>query len=507
VTAAVPLSAANRRAWSHAKSAEHRAVKADGPSLYRPDGKPIGSKAYCELVTPEWNWEWKHLQVMDGVIDRIVSGELRFVILSVPPRHGKTEKMTVRQAAYRLELDPSLPIILAAYNSKTARKFSRKIRRLARGRIELSKERQAAEDWETEAGGGVRAAGVGEGIAGLPGKLILVDDPIKDAAEADSQAFRDRVWEWYTEDVYTRLEPGGAIVITMTRRHEDDLVGRILASEDGPSWTVIRLPAIAEDTGDPIGRAPGEALCPDRYDETALARIKRVVGPRTWSSLYQQRPAPAEGYIFKSEWFRYYTTRDHPIIENGFAVPTLPPVMQGWLQSWDMSFKEKSDSDFVDGQVWSRLGADCYLRDEDHARRDFVGSLGAVKRLSAKWPDAHLKLIEDKANGPAIISAARDQLPGLVAVQPEGDKVSRAYAVTPICESGNVWLPHPAIAPWVTRLVLSLTQFPYGQHDDDVDAFTQALRRLMQQIDTGQTTTGNGQQVMSEAARVANMRR
>jgi predicted phage terminase large subunit-like protein len=163
-------------------------------------------------------------------------------------------------------------------------------------------------------------------------------------------------------------------------------------------------------------------------------------------------------------------------------VPTLPDVFSSHLQSWDMSFKDKKSSDKISGQVWSRLGANVYLRDRVNKRADFVATFAEVRAMTKKWPKALLKLVEDKANGPAVISALRMEIPGLVAVEPDGDKVARAYAVTPIFESGNVWLPHPQIAPWITEWQLELLQFPFGANDDDVDASTQALKRLIRQI-------------------------
>lgn len=465
-------------------------------------GRPIGLRKYCELVTPAWRWDWQHLRYIDHVLDRVTSGEFKRVIIELPPRHGKTEKVTVRHPAYRIELRPGLRIILSAHTDKLARKFSRKILRLVRGRVELSSEKQAADDWETAEGGGVRAVGVGTGIAGLPADLALVDDPFKSRKEAYSEAYRDRVWEWFHEDLYTRLEPDAALVITMTRRHEDDLVGRILASEDSGDWIVVRLPATAEEK-DPLGRKVGEALCPDRYSEQKLAKIRATLGEISYASLYQQRPAPAEGLVFKSQWFRYYTTSAHPIIENGVKVRMLPPVYSTHLQSWDMSFKDKQDSDFVSGQFWSRLGADCFFRDRIHKRMDFPDTLAAVHAMTRTHPEATLKLIEDKANGPAIISAARSKITGLVAVEPEGDKVSRAHSVTAMLEAGQVWFPHPAIAPWIREVILELIRFPLGAYDDDVDALTQALRRFQRQIATGMSENGKVDAQPNEAHAVA----
>lgn len=471
--------------------------------LLRADGKPIGLRRYCEIVTPAWRWDWAHLRYIDSVLDQVTAGKLKRVIIELPPRHGKTEKVTVRHPAYRLELSPGLRIILAAHTDKLAHKFSRKILRIVRSRVELSSEKTAADDWETAEGGGVRAVGVGTGIAGLPADLALIDDPFKSRKEAYSESFRDRVWEWYTEDLYTRLEPNAALVITMTRRHEDDLVGRILASENVADWVVVRLPALAEEE-DPLGRRVGRALCPDRYNEAALDKIRKDMGEISFASLYQQRPAPAEGLIFKAEWFRYFTTPDHPIIENGIAVRTLPPVYNSHLQSWDMTFKDKSDSDFVAGHFGSRLGTDCFLRDRIHKRLDFPATLAAVYEMSRRHPEAQLKLIEDRANGPAIIATARAKLSGLVAVEPEGDKVSRAHSVMPMFEAGQVWFPHPQIAPWIREVTLELIRFPYGANDDDVDALVHMLRRFDKQIRSGMSENGKADPAEpNEAHRVA----
>ncbi len=442
---------------------------------------PDTLRGYCELITPAWQWGLPHLVKLDEVYDAVLRGEIKRLIVELPTRVGKTEK-GLRFLSCALERKPADPFIVGAYNDKFARRLSRKVRRLVTGRLALSRDRNSAEDWETEAGGGLRAAGVGVGIAGLPAKGIYIDDPTKSREDAYSKAHRDRVDEWFREDVYTRLEPDGWIVLCMARRHEDDLAGRILAGEDAGEWTVLRLPALAE-AEDPIGREEGEALWPERFNAEYYAKQRRAIGEAAFASLQQQRPAPASGLIFKEEWFRYYTTRDHPIVENGVAFPFLPDELVDYTQSWDCTFKDKTTSDFVAGLVGARRGANCYvLPDHIHDRLDFPATLKGIRELSSRNPKAGAKLVEDKANGPAVISTLRNEIQGLIAVEPEGDKVARANAVTHLFEGGNVWLPHPAIAPWVKTLKLELLQFPLGAHDDLTDALTQLLRRLDKRI-------------------------
>lgn len=451
----------------------------------RKSAVPTDIREYCRLVTPEWNWDWRHLVYIGQFLNKVTTGEIKRLIIQTGTRIGKTELVNVRYPSQRLELDPALPIMIMGYNETFAKRISRKAYKIVRNRIKMSN-RTSAGDWETAAGGGVRAAGVGVGIAGLPAGLIMIDDPVKNAEDAYSEAHRDKVWDWYTEDVYPRLEPDGAIVITMARRHEDDLVGRVLAQDDGEEWVVVRLPVLAEEN-DPLGRAEGEAICPERFDEEAYAKMRKVMGEVAFSALQQQRPAPASGLVFNSDQVRYYTTPDHPIRNSdGTFVPTIPNRFDQILQSWDMTFKDKSTSDFVAGHIWARKQADAYFLDRINKRMGFVDTIKKVREFSLKWPKALLKLVEDKANGSAIIDSLRSELGGIVPVEPEGDKVSRAWSITPMFEGGNVWFPHPQIAPWVPAVLLQMTQFPFGANDDDVDSMVQALIKFRKQIEIEQ---------------------
>jgi predicted phage terminase large subunit-like protein len=255
-----------------------------------------------------------------------------------------------------------------------------------------------------------------------------------------------------------------------TRWHHDDLAGRILAAQEagGDQWEVLHLPAVAEKD-DPLDREPGAALWPEKYDRASLERTKVAVGSRVWSALYQGTPSNDESALLKREWWRFY---------GGPTGIALPPFWDQALQSWDMTFKGGTQNDYVAGQVWARRGADCYLLARDKRRLDFPATLAAIRAMSAQYPDVHTKLVEDTANGPAVIATLEREIGGLVAVRPEGGKVARVNAVAGLVEAGNVWLPHPTIAPWVGDFIEECAAFPTGAHDDDVDAMSQALVRL-----------------------------
>lgn len=245
----------------------------------------------------------------------------------------------------------------------------------------------------------------------------------------------------------------------------DDLCGRLLEKDkDTKKWEVIEYPAIA--THDEPHRKKGEALHPERYPLEELLRIKSDVGSRDWEALYQQRPTIDGGAVFKEEWIKYWTT--------------LPNSFDTMIISWDMAFKATDTTDYVVGQVWGRKGADCYLIDQVRDRMSFTDTIHEFVKLSNKHPRAFKKLVEDKANGPAVIDVLKKEIQGIVPIIPKESKVARAYAVTPMWEAGNVYIPSPLIAPWVKDYKTELTNFPVVAHDDQVDATTQALRELQQ---------------------------
>jgi predicted phage terminase large subunit-like protein len=310
--------------------------------------------------------------------------------------------------------------------------------------------------------------------------VLIIDDPVKGPKEADSLTFRDAAWDWWEWVGSTRLAPGAFVVVVMTRWHEDDLAGRLLR-EEPDTWRLLNIPALADHRpelgeSDPLGREPGEYMISARRRTVAQwQRIQTQRGSRVWSALYQGRPSPGEGLVFRREWWKRYETPQW--IEDDGVCRALS--FDEVAQSWDMAFKDTDGADFVVGQVWGRRGDDAYLLDQVRGRMSFVDTCMAVRQLSARWPQATAKFVEDKANGTAVINQLRAKVPGLIPIEPDGSKVARASAVSPFVEAGNVWLPVPEIAAWVGGFIEECANFPLSTHDDQVDAASQALNRLL----------------------------
>jgi predicted phage terminase large subunit-like protein len=417
------------------------------------------------------------------------------LIISMPPQEGKSTRAAKDFPIWALTQNRDLRIVTASYGQDLANRNGRAIRDMITRNANLlgftiARDNGAVHEW-TIAGreGGVLSVGIGAGVTGRAADMLVIDDPIKDRKEADSATFRQNVWDWWTDAASTRLAPGAPVVLILTRWHEDDLAGRLLNHEDGHLWRVINIPAQSESENDPLGRPIGEYMRSARDNGRRRRNweaIKVRVGSRTWASLYQGRPAPAEGGILKRDWWREYSQpltipTGRTVDVDGEQVPVMTALDSDaeLIQSWDMAFKATDHSDFVVGQVWLRRGANAYLLDQVRGRFDFPETVKQFRRLSAKWPQAVLKIVEDKANGPAVIASLANEIAGIVPEQPDGSKEARASAVAAVIEAGNVWLPSPDLAPWIGDLIEEAAAFPNGAHDDQVDALTQALKRLL----------------------------
>ncbi len=466
------------------------AMFAPKDSLYATPGQLAVALDHRTVQTPA-------LDIVDQALVNVADGLTKRLIISIAPQEGKSERVSRRFPLWMLLRNPDLRIAIASYEATRARRWGRAIRNDIKAHphlgLAVSSDRAAAADWQlANSNGSIYCVGVGGALTGSPVDLMVIDDPHKGHKEADSPVQRDDVWEWWTGTVRTRFAPETPIVLIMTRWHEDDLAGRMIR-DDPQSWTVINIPALADhrpDRGetDLLGREPGEFLvstrgrhllrsgCPKHPDRECCdwEDIKADVGSRTWSALYQGKPSPGEGLVFNREWWQYYSTPQWVEEEDGSR---LTLTFDEVLMSWDMAFKDTDSSDFVVGQVWGRRGGDAYLLDQVRGRMSFVETCMRFRALAAKWPQVNLKLVEDKANGPAVISALGRTVPGIVPVQPDGSKLARASAVSPFVEARNVYLPE--FAAWTPDLVEECASFPLSANDDQVDALSQALTRLL----------------------------
>jgi predicted phage terminase large subunit-like protein len=434
--------------------------------------------AFTERTNPKYRAGWFHKLVAERLDSFLIDVEAMRsprLIITCPPQHGKSELTSRRFPAYALGRNPDLKIIAASYAADRAFDFSNDVQRIIDSRIyheifpytrivgqyakAMTAKRSAALFQVVGHHGRYRAAGILGGITGEPADVLIVDDPVKDFAEAISEATRESVWNWFTATAMPRVQEGGGVIVIMTRWHLDDLAGRLVEKQPGV-WRIVNFPAIAEHDEPPY-RLAGEPLSPERYSLEYLVSIRDGGATSTyqWEALYQQNPSPIAGGIFKRDDWQFY--RD------------LPESFSETLQSWDCTFKDTRGSDFVVGQVWGISGAGRYLLDQVRGQLTFSQTLAAIRQVSAKWPQAHRKLIEDKANGSAVIDTLRSEIPGLIAVNPEGGKEARAHAVSAFVQGHNVYLP--ADASWVPGFIEECAQFPSGKHDDQVDAMTQAL--------------------------------
>lgn len=415
------------------------------------------------------------------------------MILQAPPRHGKSEIVSRRFPAFAMGQGPDLSIIATSYAADLASRMNRDVQRIidspgyralfpettlwgknVRSNAQGSFMRNSDLFEVVGHRGSYRSAGVGGGITGMGGDILIIDDPIKDAEQANSPVYRAKVWEWFTSTLYTRRMPGGGVLIILTRWHEDDLAGRLIAAAqagEGEPYRVVSFPAIAEkDEHSALDgrllRREGEALHPERYSLEELAKIRQAVGSRVWASLYQQRPAAAEGTIFR---------RGHV----GTFHPDHPPKYRRVIISLDTAFKEKEENDFSVATVWGEWDAGFDILDRWKERASYPALKAKVRTMADAWRPRGLTalLVEDKASGQSLIQELKKEtsLP-VVPIQVDRDKVTRAHAVVPLWEAGKV--RHPEGADWVDDWLEQLYGFPKMAHDDDVDSTTQALNYL-----------------------------
>ena len=385
-------------------------------------------------------------------------GEIDRLMINMPPRHGKSELASRRFPAWFMGRNPGKSVIAASYNSDLASDFGRQVRNVVSSpeyaqlfETRLSEDSRAANRWNTDAGGGYVAAGVGTAITGRGADVLLIDDPLKDREEADSELQRNKVWDWYTSTAYTRLAPGGRIVVIQTRWHADDLSGRLLADEarGGDTWEVLNLPAINDD---------GHALWPEFYPLETLERYRKVLPSRDWSALYQQRPTPEEGDYFKREWFTFYDKLPDPLRYYGASDYAVTAKGGDYTVHVVCGVDHQDNIYVVDlwrGQAESNVWVD-----------KFIDMVAKYKPLN--WAEEQGQII--KSLGPFIDQRMRERRTYCRREQMSSvaDKPTRCRSFQARAAMGKVRIPHAA--PWVSEFMAEVIPFPTGRHDDQVDA-------------------------------------
>lgn len=395
------------------------------------------------------------------------------LVIEAPPQHGKSMTISESLPSWVLGKHPNWRIIEASYNEETAERFSRrnkeKVKQFGQQLFGVSiGEIDRATEFElSNRRGRMISRGIMSGITGNPANLLIIDDPIKNRMEADSETLRARVWEEWQNSLKSRLAAGAKVVVIMTPWHEDDLAARILHSEHNA--TLLRLPVEAEED-DPLGRPLGSALCPELgKDDNWLKDFKAAYirdpegGSRAWAALYQCNPRVEEGNIILRNWWTYYDPKE--VTTFGTEVISV-----------DATFKGGAKNDFVAITVWGKRNVDYYCRYCLNQHLDFPGTLQAIRTVKRLFPRAMSVLIEDKANGTAIISVLQKEM-FCIPVNPRGGKEARVNAIAPAIESGHVHLPIGA--PWVDEMVDQFAAFPAGAHDDICDSVSQALSYML----------------------------
>lgn len=404
----------------------------------------------------------------------VARGETSRLMVFMPPNSAKTTYASVIFPPWFLAQHPNQHIIGASHSGEYAQDLSRQIVAQIRNNnwvLGYDLQNEAASLWRTTNGGVYRAAGAGGSITGRRADLFLIDDPIKGRQDADSPAIRDTVWNWYRAEVLTRLNPGGRIILIQTRWHEDDLAGRLLQEmgAGADQWQVVNLPAIAEEHDD-LGREPGAALWPDRFPRSMLDRTRLGVGEREWASLYQQRPRPLEGALFKIEMIQ--------------VLPAAPPGMGGAVRAWDLASTEAIGGRDPDWTVGVLLQQDISRR---FVVKDVVRRRGGpadieqaiINTASQDGRGVRIGLPQDPGQaGKAQIAYLTSKLAGYTVVSsPEtGSKETRASPVASQAEVGNLAIVD---GPWRRTLMEELAGFPNVTHDDQVDALSRAFGMLV----------------------------
>lgn len=468
--------------------------------------------SYVAYVNPDFYMTTFHRYLCNEIqqfLESPTDKAMDILLLSVPPRHGKSYTVTETLPSWYLGNHPDGNVIIASYEGTFAESFSRRNRdkfvQYAPDifRIEPNKNVQGVALWETEKGGRCRAAGLKGGITGFGAELFIIDDPIKNKESADSETILAKIHDEMGPSVQSRIHPGGKLVVIQTRWVENDVIGYIEQNWSEFIYKTINLPCECEDPdNDPLGRKKGESLMGPHLGDVGLPKricndnewlkSKKILvlageGQRTWDALYQGHPSAENGNLFKEQWWKFYDRRD--ITFDRFEYSQL---------SIDATFKQTETSDMVAMTLWGMYKNNVYLYKLVNKRMGFVATVARIKEFLKEFPTIDELLIEDRANGSAIIDSLRymEGIPPIVPVNPLGGKYSRAQAVSPFVSTGSVYIATDWTSDEIKEVewdaknkglphelfIEQHSKFPFMKHDDMVDSTTQALARLIKLI-------------------------
>ncbi len=426
-----------------------------------------------------------HLEGICEHLEAVTNKEIRNLIINIPPRFSKSSLTSVMWPAWVWGPRglPGVQWLCMSYGSSISLRDSRKCRNVIQSSwyqerwghcFRLVGDQNAKIRYDNDHMGYRIASSVGGAATGEGGSVLLVDDP-HELRDIESEAVRAQVLNWWDAVMPTRMNDPklSANVLIMQRSHHDDLTGHIEASGES-NWVKLVLPmeydpkrskVTVNGWKDPRKKA-GDLLWPARFGKPEVKALKARLGAHNYEAQCQQNPSPLEGSILKRHWWKYY--KEQPPLKE----------MEILFQSWDLAFKSLKTSSYVAGGVWGAKGSNIYLLDLTREHLSFTETVKAIVATTEKWPSTTAKFIEDAANGPAVIDTLKDKISGIIPVRAEGSKESRAFAVSPDVEAGNVWLPSAELCPWVDEYVENLAQFPRGAYSDSMDMTTQAILQI-----------------------------
>jgi len=419
----------------------------------------------------------KHLGLINEKLMSLYRRDLMRLIINMPPRHGKSELISKYFPVWYMSRNKDARIIHSTYSQHFSKHWGRQMRRLILDAgnelgLLIDKNSRSSDEIRFEgARGEIICLGAGGALTGRGADLIIIDDPIKNFAQASSEKVRDNIWDWFNSTLYTRLEPAGVIVIIMTRWHEDDLCGRLMANNDGgDNWCLLKLPAISCE-GDLIGREKGEALWPERFDEDAIGRIKKQIGSYWFSGLYQQEPSPADGAVFRRQHFRYFEEEAgfYHLLQAGdnYKITGLSGMMI--FAVFDLAVKQGEMNDYTVALIFGRASnGEILILDVIRRRFEPTEHIGLVNSVYQRWKPVLIGIESVQYQTLLVKLAARIGIP-VKELKAKENKVSRSLPMAAFMEQGLVYFRRGA--DWLSDFESELLAFPNGRHDDQVDAF------------------------------------